>query len=128
LLQVNITATGASVEEFEAGLESAWVGVMAELVSLPPDFVLIESVSPASPAPASRKLQAATDAIAVSTLIFTPDANYTAWVFQAALESGEVAETLASMKLTLTGASLEVSMGNRPLRACAGARRRPWHA
>ena len=104
---------------------------MADLVSLPVDFISIEAVSQAPAAPAattpaaaqqaSRKLrQDATAAaaaapaeqpIVVSTRIATPEPEATAGALQAALVTGELGDMLASMKLTLTASKLEVCRG-----------------
>ncbi|GAB4813460.1 hypothetical protein N2152v2_000506 [Parachlorella kessleri] len=121
---VDLTITGITVDDFETELAATWEGAMADLVSLPVDFVSIEAVSPAvaaaaatTPATAqqsSRKLrQDATAAapaqqpIDVSTRIATPEPEATAGALQAALVTGELGDMLASMKLTLTASKLE---------------------
>ncbi len=106
--QVNLTVSGASLDEFSTGLATIWIGAMADLVSLPTEFVTIKSVSIVLLS-STRKLQASTaDRLAISTRFASSDPKSTTAELQAAQSNGELEETLNSMNLTLVESSLNV--------------------
>ena len=105
-----MTVTGATVASFN-DLTAKWIAAFAAAAQVPASYVTIDSVNAATSA---RRLQAATDAVTVKTLIASETPASTVQLVQCAITDGTLATALTPLGLTINGNSATVTTVRPP--------------
>lgn len=103
-IKVSLTFSGVGPTTFAATKSAQLAASLASLMGIPASWVSV-----AVAAPATRRLQAAGDATAITVTIPSSDPTAAAAKLQSAVSSGAVASMLSQLGLTLASNSVSVS-------------------